>query len=116
MAAVYPSKHSLSNADEEAVTLVIVTGCVVGTPETVDAILAASVEHVTRSRLEPGCRSHGVYRDVEQPLRFFFYEEWVDRAALDAHFGVAESGRFVETVRALAAEPPTITIRECGKD
>src|SRR5436309_701966 len=97
-------------------TLIIVTGSVVTTPETFDDVVAASVEHVTRSRLEPGCRAHGVYRDVEQPLRLFFYEEWADRAALDAHFRVPESGRFVETVSALAAEPPTITIRECTAD
>ena len=47
--------------------------------ETLDDLVVASVDHVNQSRLEPGCLKHGVYRDVEQPLRLFFYEEWVDR-------------------------------------
>jgi quinol monooxygenase YgiN len=93
-------------------SLIIVTGTVLATRETFDEIVAASVAHVTRSRLEPGCLAHGVYRDVEQPLRLFFYEEWADRAALDTHFRVPDSGRFAETVTALAAEPPALTIRD----
>jgi len=89
--------------------MIIVTGSVVASPETLDAIVAESLAHVRRSRLEPGCLTHGVYRDVEEPLRLFFYE---DRAALDTHFRVPDSGRFVEALTALAAERPTITIRE----
>src|SRR3954471_7833522 len=92
--------------------MIIVTGEIVATPETFDEVVAESLAHVTRSRLEPGCLAHGVYRDVEQPLRLFFYEEWADRTALDAHFRVPDSGRFVETVTALAAQRPSITIRE----
>ncbi|HEY1741277.1 MAG TPA: putative quinol monooxygenase [Acidimicrobiia bacterium] len=92
--------------------MIIVTGTVVATPETFDEIVSESVAHVRRSRLEPGCLAHHVYRDVEEPLRLFFYEEWADRAALDVHFRVPDSGRFVEAVTALAAQRPTITIRE----
>ena len=92
--------------------MIIVTGSVVARPDTVDEILGASLDHVRRSRLEPGCLAHGVYRDVEEPMRLFFYEEWADRAALDAHFRVPESNRFVETVTPLAAVRPTMTIRD----
>lgn len=92
--------------------MIIVTGTVRATAETLDEIVAESVAHVSRSRLEPGCVAHHVYRDVEEPLRLFFYEEWADRPALDAHFRVPDSGRFVEAVTALAAERPTISIRE----
>lgn len=92
--------------------MIIVTGTVVATPETIDEIVVESVAHVRRSRLEPGCLAHHVYRDVEEPLRLFFYEEWADRAVLDAHFRVPDSGRFVDAVTALAAERPTLAIRE----
>jgi quinol monooxygenase YgiN len=51
--------------------MIIVTGSVVARAETFDRVWALSVEHVHRSRLEPGCLSHSVYRDHENPLRCF---------------------------------------------
>jgi quinol monooxygenase YgiN len=53
--------------------MIIITGSVTGTPETIDELLAASLEHVRRSRAEPGCISHAVHRDVENPLRLVFF-------------------------------------------
>jgi quinol monooxygenase YgiN len=84
--------------------MIIVTGSIVARPDTFDRMLALSLEHVHRSRTEPGCLSHAVYRDVENPLRVFFFEEWADRNALAAHFAVAASGAFVKEVRSLASE------------
>jgi len=43
---------------------------------------------VHRSRSEPGCISHAVHVDCENPLRLVFFEQWADRAALLAHFAV----------------------------
>ena len=37
-----------------------------GRPDTLDALLAASLEHVHRSRTEPGCLSHEVTIDAEK--------------------------------------------------
>jgi quinol monooxygenase YgiN len=90
--------------------MVIVTGTIVGTDETIDELIRGSLEHVRRSRTEPGCLSHAVHRDVENDNRLVFLERWADRAALDAHFAVAESGAFVTAATALAAETPTIEI------
>jgi antibiotic biosynthesis monooxygenase len=56
--------------------MIIITGSVTGTSETIDELLAASLEHVRRSREEPGCISHAVHRDVENPLRLVFFERW----------------------------------------
>jgi quinol monooxygenase YgiN len=83
--------------------MIIVTGSITARPETFDEILRLSLHHVHRSREEPGCRSHAVYRDVENPLRLFFFEEWQDRASLAAHFALPASQAFVSTVRPLAA-------------
>jgi quinol monooxygenase YgiN len=58
---------------------IIVTGSIVSRPDGLEQLLALCLEHVRRSRLEPGCRSHAVHVDVENPLRLFFFEEWEDR-------------------------------------
>lgn len=90
--------------------MVIVTGSVTAPEEHVDEIERLSLEHVRRSRTEPGCLLHSVHRDVEDPSRFVFLEHWADRDALLRHFAVPASGRFVEAVSSLAAEPPTISV------
>jgi quinol monooxygenase YgiN len=90
--------------------VIIVTGSVTARPETLDEVLRISLEHVHRSRLEPGCLLHSVHRDVEDANRFVFIEHWADRDALQAHFGVPESRAFAKTLGALAAVPPTIEI------
>ena len=92
--------------------MVIVTGTVQVRPESLAEAIALSVEHVHRSRAEPGCISHHVHQDVEDPCRLFFYERWHDRAALDAHFTVPESGRFVTALGGLSAARPAMEIHE----
>jgi quinol monooxygenase YgiN len=89
---------------------IIVTGSVQGTDATIDALLQAALVHVHRSRTEPGCVSHEVFRDAEDANRLFFFERWVDRAALDAHFAVPESRDFVRTLRDLATGDPTMQV------
>ncbi len=92
--------------------MIIVTGSIEARPETVDELVALSLEHVRRSRTEPGCLAHGVHRDVERPLRLVFVEEWADRAALAAHFRVPASGAFVQRAATLAAGPPSMRVYE----
>lgn len=92
--------------------VIIVTGSVVVRPEDLDEAVAVSLEHVRRSRAEPGCLLHSVHLDVEDPNRLVFLEQWADRAALDAHFAVPESGAFVAALSALAAAPPAMEIHE----
>jgi quinol monooxygenase YgiN len=90
----------------------LVIGSIVARPESVDALLALCSEHVQRSRSEPGCLVHGVHRDLENPLRLVFVEEWKDRAALAAHFQVPASRAFVKAARALASAPPVMEVHE----
>ena len=86
------------------------TGSVQPRPETFDEVLRLSLEHVQRSRLEPGCLLHSVHRDVEDPQRLVFLEHWLDRDALTAHFRVPASGAFAKALGELAAVPPTMDI------
>ena len=51
---------------------------------------------------EPGCISHAVHVDCENPLRLVFFEQWADRAALLAHFSVPASRDFVRALQSFA--------------
>jgi quinol monooxygenase YgiN len=95
--------------------MIIVTGSVRAWPDAIDEALRVSLEHVHRSRTEPGCLLHSVHRDVEDPLRLVFLEHWADKDALAAHFAVPASNDFVRALAALAAEPPTIEIYEAER-
>lgn len=95
--------------------MIIVTGSVKARAETRDEVLRLSLEHVHRSRLEPGCLLHSVHHDVEDANRLVFLEHWVDRDALMTHFRVPESGAFATALGDLAAERPTIEIYEAER-
>lgn len=95
--------------------MIIVTGSVLARPETYDEVLRISTEHVLRSRAEPGCLSHAVHHDTEDPLRLHFLERWTDMAALKAHFGVPDSRAFGDELVRLGAAPPTMTLYEADE-
>ncbi len=95
--------------------MILITGSIVARPDTFDALLKASLEHVHRSRAEPGCISHDVHVDCENPRRLVFVEKWQDKAAVAAHFKVKGSNDFVSAARQWGAEPPAIEIFDTTK-
>lgn len=92
--------------------MLIVIGSIEARPETIDRIVELGLEHVRRSRMEPGCLLHSIHRDVENELRVVFIERWEDAAALQVHFQVLASGEFVREAVDLAVRPPEISIYE----
>lgn len=90
--------------------MILVTGSLLAQEQHVEALLALSLEHVRRSRAEPGCLSHAVHRDVENPLKLVFIEEWADLDALKAHFAVPASRAFVKAAAGLVAARPTLQL------
>lgn len=92
--------------------MIIVTGEVVIRPDAIDAATALALDHVHRSRAEPGCLLHSVHRDVEDPNRLVFLEHWADLDALRAHFGVEASLDFVNGLAELAVAPATLQVYE----
>lgn len=90
--------------------MILVTGAVVGTDDTIDELVALSLAHVRRSRAEPGCISHAVHRHVEDPNHLVFVEQWADMDALRAHFAVPASRDFVDAIGALSVELPQMRI------
>jgi quinol monooxygenase YgiN len=92
--------------------MIIVWGSIEARAESFAEARRLSLEHVHRSRGEPGCISHSVQIDVENPNRLVFFEEWEDESALQAHFVLVESRDFVSKVSRLAVTPPEIRIYE----
>lgn len=92
--------------------MITVWGAIEAAPDHLAEVRRLSLEHVHRSRAEPGCISHSVQSDLENPNRLVFFEEWEDMAALQKHFAVPASGEFVRRAAALAVGPPDMKIYE----
>ncbi len=90
--------------------MIVITGSLVAAPATFNELFEISLEHVARSRREPGCRLHSVHVDAENGLRLVFLEHWEDRASVLTHFAQPEAKAFVARVRELAAESPQIRL------
>ena len=95
--------------------MIVVTGSVTAREDCLDEVRQLSLEHVRRSRREPGCISHAVHADCENPQRLVFIEQWADRAALLAHFAVPASRDFVRAVQQLAATATTIELYDATR-
>ena len=95
--------------------MILVAGAVTAKPESLDKMLRVSVEHVHRSRKEPGCISHDVSVDADNPLKLHFIERWADADALKAHFRMKESRVMWQTLQNLAADPGAMHIYEASE-
>ena len=58
--------------------MILVTGSILAREDSFDDVLRSCLEHVERSRKEPGCISHDVHVDCQNPMRLFFFEQWAD--------------------------------------
>src|SRR4029077_7839099 len=105
--------HGIRNGGREA--MIVVTGSVTTRQDTFEEARRLSLEHVHRSRGEPGCISHAVHIDCENPFPLVFIEQWADRAALAVHFAVPASRNFVRALGGLVSAPPTIEIYEATR-
>ena len=95
--------------------MIIVIGKITVNPARKDKALALCLEHVQRSRAEPGCLDHRVSIDCEDEAKMTFVEHWQDMAALKTHFAVKASQDFVKDLTACLTEPPEMKIYEAGE-
>lgn len=79
----------------------------------VGEFITAARTIIAASRAEPGCISYTLYQDPYERTVFFFFEEWKDQAAIDAHFAMPHFKAFGEKMKDLAAGPAGITIYDC---
>ncbi|MFK8031432.1 MAG: putative quinol monooxygenase [Gammaproteobacteria bacterium] len=90
--------------------MIVVWGVIEIAEEKIEAALEISLGHVRRSREEPGCVSHSVCVDAENSCRLVFFEEWQSMDALQIHFAVPASGRFVNEISQLATAKPVMKL------
>lgn len=95
--------------------MIVVAGTVTARAETIEEMTRAAREHVHRSRVEPGCVSHHVSIDADDPLTLHFIERWESADALKAHFAVRESRAFWRKLQALAADPGRMQVYEAAR-
>ena len=95
--------------------MVIVTGSIQARLDTLEELRRLSVEHVARSRAEPGCLEHGVAIDADDGLQLVFFERWADREALLAHMKLPASREFGAAASRLAAHRPTLEVYEASE-
>jgi quinol monooxygenase YgiN len=86
------------------IDVIVVTGSILAREDSFDDVLRSCIEHVERSRKEPGCISHDVHVDCQNPMRLFFFERWADEAALRTHFAVEGSKAFVKSLKGRIVE------------
>lgn len=87
----------------------IVSARLLAKPGEEDTIERAMREIVPASRAEPGCLAYIAHRDVSDPRRFMFYEQYVDEAAFQVHLASDHYRRWVaETIA------PALEARERG--
>jgi quinol monooxygenase YgiN len=97
------------NQDEEEFKenpMIIVMARVKVLSDKLDEAPSLSKQHVDRSRKEPGCFAHAVYKDLDQDDHLVFIEEWESQDALTRHFAVPASIDFVNTLISMAVGRP----------
>lgn len=90
--------------------MIVITGRVTAKPGGFALLKAEGLAHSARSRAEDGCLSHRCYVDAADADTLFFYEEWRDMAAVEAHFRHPDTPRIMAAVRehAAASEGPVL--------
>jgi quinol monooxygenase YgiN len=98
--------------EEEGGAMILITGTVVVPEENWASFVAAATRHVTLSRTEPGCISHGVHEDVMAPGTFVFVERWRDMAAVKEHFAKDYSREIVAVLGKLSTSSTGVEIHD----
>jgi len=94
--------------------MLVVTGTVEIAPDSIERMKEAARVVARATREEPGCHTYGFWQDLEEPTRFRVYEEWDDRAALEAHFETAHIAAFREAMAGLGVTSRYIVSFDAG--
>ena len=93
----------------------IITAQVRVKPEHWDAAQALAEAHSRTSRDEPGCLSHDWFPHPSEAHTIFFFEQWRDQAAIDAHFAQPHSARLVSSFQGWSRSPLELRILEVAE-
>jgi quinol monooxygenase YgiN len=65
-----------------------IIGTVTARPDTREELAALLQAQVAPTRAEAGCINYDFHVDAADPCVFVFYENWIDRAALETHLAM----------------------------
>lgn len=85
-------------------------------PENRAAFLEASQAIIAGTRAEAGCLFYALHEDAHDPNSFLFYEEWQDRAAIDAHFAEPHFLAFGAAIEAWVEERSLVIHEVAGTE
>lgn len=92
--------------------MIIVSGRARFRPDATAQVWSLIDAVVPPTRAEAGCRDYSYFVDRDRPDAIFFFEQWEDQAALDAHLQAPHTQQFLSAIFALLAERPEVTRRE----
>jgi quinol monooxygenase YgiN len=85
--------------------MIILAVTAVVKPEQREEALRAALAMGTATRAEPGCVAYRFYADLEDPNRFFLFEEWENEEALARHGETEHMRVFRERLPVVLAAP-----------
>lgn len=85
-----------------------IIGTVTARPETREELATLLEAQVAPTRAEPGCINYDFHVDAADPCVFVFYENWTNRAALDAHLAMPHLQPLFSQLDRLLAVPVDI--------
>ena len=85
-----------------------IIGTLTARPETREELASLLMALVAPTRAEAGCINYDFHVDAADPCVFVFYENWTDRAALDAHLAMPHLQPLVSQLDRLLACPVEI--------
>jgi quinol monooxygenase YgiN len=78
-------------------------------PEHEEEVFKELCALVVPTHAEAGCINYELHRSQEDPARFFLYENWQSRKALDEHLAMPYLQAFLGKAADLLAEPVEIS-------
>mgnify|MGYP002737596780 FL=1 len=85
-----------------------IIGTVTARPDTREELASLLMAQVAPTRAEAGCINYDFHVDAADPCVFVFYENWTDRAALDAHLAMPHLQPLFSQLERLLACPVEI--------
>jgi len=86
-----------------------VLACITAKPGCEEEVFKELCTLLEPTHAEAGCINYDLHRSQDNPARFFLYENWRSRKALDEHLAMPYLQAFLGKADALLAEPVDIT-------
>ena len=84
--------------------------------EKMESFINYTKELIEKSRAEEGNISYTLYQNPTDPVKFIFFEEWMNQEAIELHFATAHFQDFEQVLANYVAEPPVITIYDIASE